>query len=475
MSRVFHRKKFSNYLGEQRAIDDIVVSFIPDGPAPSPTPSPTSVTPTPTPTPSITPTITPTVTITPTNTSTPPVTSTPTPSITSTVTPSPTNTVTPTNTSTPTVTSTPTPSITSTVTPTLTRTPTPTPCYFTRTFTVDETYGTTNFYWQLTQTGVPGTTTGTTSVTINVIKGGTYLFSVNTYNGDKIRVSTNNGGSYACQNSGFSTSQSNVTCTTGTTWIIIPNDPVCVATPTPTPTPTLTPTPTPTPPPILCALKTQSNEYLLTEGNDEILVDGCEYEPTLIYGNNYGWTSTNTVYTDSVSFESGFALIALGAESVSGTLVSTTFNGIPMNLLASIKFGSVISAIYGLNLTGATSGSLVTTFSSNATKLWRYTATAIDLLSTTPLSVIQTSSSGSTTTGTHNDCEPYNIFFATNIADVNGDTTWTNITELFEPNVTNLTTSVAGNSITTSGNITITANIGLTPSTGNCMTSVMLR
>jgi hypothetical protein len=122
----------------------------------------------------------------------------------------------------------------------------------------------------------------------------------------------------------------------------------------------------------------------LTEGNDEILVDGCEYEPTLIYGNNYGWTSTNTVYTDSVSFQSGLALIALGAQSVSGTLVSTTFNGIPMNLLASIKFGSVISAIYGLELTASTSGSLVTTFSSNATKLWRYTATAVDLL--TPLS-----------------------------------------------------------------------------------------
>jgi hypothetical protein len=371
---------------------------------------------------------------------------------------------------TPTVTTTP----TNTVTPTLTRTPTPTPCYFTRTFTVDETYGTTNFYWSLTQTGL-GTTTGTTSVTINVIKGGSYLFSVNTFNGNQIRVSTNNGGSYACQNSGFSVGQSNVSCTTGTTWIIIPNDPVCVATPTPTPTPTLTPTPTPTPPPILCALKTQSNEYLLTEGNDEILVDGCEYEPTLIYGDNYGWTSTNTVYTDSVSFQSGLALIALGAESVSGTLVSTTFNGIPMNLLASIKFGSVISAIYGLELTASTSGSLVTTFSSNATKLYRYTATAVDLLSTTPLSVIQTSSSGSTTTGTHNDCQPYNIFFATNIADVNGDTTWTNITELFEPNVANLTTSVAGNSITTSGNITITANIGLTPSTGNCMTSIMLR
>jgi hypothetical protein len=95
MSKVFLRKQFSNYLGENRAINDIVVDFIPN---PSSTPLP--ITPTPTPTPSIT----------PTNTNTP------TPSIT------PTNTQTPTNTSTPTNT----PSITPSITPTKTNTPTPT-------------------------------------------------------------------------------------------------------------------------------------------------------------------------------------------------------------------------------------------------------------------------------------------------------------------------------------------------------------
>jgi type VI secretion system secreted protein VgrG len=72
MSRVFHRKKFSDYLGEQRAIDDIYTFYEPDPLPPSPTPTP-SVTPipvTPTPTPSITPnpTITPTQTKTPTPT-----------------------------------------------------------------------------------------------------------------------------------------------------------------------------------------------------------------------------------------------------------------------------------------------------------------------------------------------------------------------------------------------------------------------
>jgi hypothetical protein len=102
MSQVFYRKKFSDYLGEQRAIDDIVQFYQPDAPLPSPTPTP-SITPTSTltPTPSITPSITPTLTSTPTQT--------PTASIT------------------PTLTSTPTQTPTASITPTLTRTPTQTP------------------------------------------------------------------------------------------------------------------------------------------------------------------------------------------------------------------------------------------------------------------------------------------------------------------------------------------------------------
>jgi len=99
MSKVFYRKQFSNYLGEQRAIDDIVTFFEPDGGI------------TPTPTPSITPSVTPTNTVTPT--------------ITPSITPSQTPTITPTNTNTPSVTPTITPTKTTTPTPTLTQTPTP--------------------------------------------------------------------------------------------------------------------------------------------------------------------------------------------------------------------------------------------------------------------------------------------------------------------------------------------------------------
>jgi hypothetical protein len=108
MSRIFYRKKFSNYLGEQRAIDDIVQFYIPDGGV---TPTPTPVPVTPTPTPSITPTntLTPTPSITPTNTNTPTTTTTPTVTPTNTNTPSVTPTITPTNTSSPT--QTPTPSV----------------------------------------------------------------------------------------------------------------------------------------------------------------------------------------------------------------------------------------------------------------------------------------------------------------------------------------------------------------------------
>ena len=133
MSKVFYRKKFSDYLGEQRAIDDIVQFYQPDGPVPTPTPTAVPVSPTPTPsvtstltpTPSVTSTLTPTPSITPTNTGTPTVT--PTPTNTGTPTNTPTNTGTPATTPTPTNTSTPTNTPTRTLTPTPTKTPTPTP------------------------------------------------------------------------------------------------------------------------------------------------------------------------------------------------------------------------------------------------------------------------------------------------------------------------------------------------------------
>lgn len=101
MAKVFGNKRFSNYLGENRSILDIVIAYVPDGIAPSPTPSPTiALSPTPTLTPTLTPTNTSTPTLTPTNTSTPTQTPTqtstltPTPSLTATITPSPSSIIT---------------------------------------------------------------------------------------------------------------------------------------------------------------------------------------------------------------------------------------------------------------------------------------------------------------------------------------------------------------------------------------------
>ncbi len=119
MARTFYRKKFTNYLGEQRAIDDIVMFFTADiGPGPTPTPS---ITPSHTPTPSITPSSTPIISVT--TTPTPTQTNTPTTTTTLTATPTLTPTQTPTSSGlgcdfTYFVNSTPTPTITSTPTST---------------------------------------------------------------------------------------------------------------------------------------------------------------------------------------------------------------------------------------------------------------------------------------------------------------------------------------------------------------------
>jgi hypothetical protein len=164
MSKVFYRKKFSDYLGEQRAILDIYAQNIPD-PSPTPTPSPQPVsptrTPTPTPTPSITPTITPTASVTPTIT--------------------PTNTVTPTQTKSPT----PTRTVTPTVTPTNTPSPTPDVLYDTS-IVVESCDG--NLYTggvDVFVNGTPynilpdGTTTGTTGcLPLYVGNGDSFIYQI---------------------------------------------------------------------------------------------------------------------------------------------------------------------------------------------------------------------------------------------------------------------------------------------------------
>jgi hypothetical protein len=144
MARSFFNKKFSDYLGEQRALLDIIARFFPILPTPSatpfasPSPTPTrtpSVTSSvsPTPSASVTPTITPspsrTPSVTPTRSQTPlpsPSTS-PTPSRTPSLTPSPTASATVTPSLTPTPSQTPTPFASTSPTPTRTPSITPSP------------------------------------------------------------------------------------------------------------------------------------------------------------------------------------------------------------------------------------------------------------------------------------------------------------------------------------------------------------
>lgn len=168
MGRVFYNKKFSDYLGENRAIMDIVESFVPDGtPAPSPTPS---ITPsnTPTPTPSITPSNTPSVT--PTNT--PSTTPSNTPSIT------PTNTPSTTPSNTPSVTPSITPSVTPSITPTITPTPSdPRTC---RTYEIANTgFGSTIFDWTNCDGSLSSTTLSLGASLTICAKNGSVSYNIN--------------------------------------------------------------------------------------------------------------------------------------------------------------------------------------------------------------------------------------------------------------------------------------------------------
>ena len=238
MPQNFYRKQFSDYLGEQRAIDDIVQFFEPlIPPSPTPTPSVTaSLTPTPTNTPSLTSTQTPTPSVTSSLTPT----ITPTQTSTNTQTPTPTSTsipVTPTQTETPTNTPTQTP--TNTITPTLTSTQTPTP-----TITPTEEYDIYLFAECGNQTNqfrfenVPGT----------LIVADNYLISGPYFNGYATVIPyVPTGPIYPSSGSTF-VSVAACPTPTPTPTVTQTQTPTNTPTETLTQTPTTTPTPTSTPP-----------------------------------------------------------------------------------------------------------------------------------------------------------------------------------------------------------------------------------
>ena len=291
MSKVFYRKKFSDYLGEQRAIDDIVTFYTQDiGPTPTPTPvtptpTPTrTLTPTPTvsvtltPTPSITPTITPTLTITPTSSLTPTVTETPTNTPTSTITNTPTSTLTPTPTSTPAVV-TPTPTSTQTPTPSITPSITPTSqiVYVITSLgsgaTINDACA--SLVQQTYYSNVPigFWTTGTTI----------YLDSNLTIPASNMLLSNSAGlGGTIFTTNSFGNLTSIAGCPNPTPTATRTPTPTTTPTLTPTPsiTPTLTSTPTNTPTPTITPstglgykLQAENTDFLQTEGGDDINIE----------------------------------------------------------------------------------------------------------------------------------------------------------------------------------------------------------
>lgn len=218
MSKVFYRKKFSEYLGEQRALLDIYADFIPNpSPTPSPTPTP-SVTPSPTPTPSITPTLTPT------------------------------------------------PSITPTISPSV--------------FYYDAQDCSDPFASPIVVKSFTSLLIGSSVKVIGDPNTCYEILNVGFAPEDEI-VDLTYIDCLTCLGTLTPTPTPTPSITpTMTVTPTATITPTITATPTITPTLTSTPTPTPTPPDILCALKAEGNGYILAEDGNELLIDNC-VDPTL--------------------------------------------------------------------------------------------------------------------------------------------------------------------------------------------------
>jgi hypothetical protein len=531
MSKVFYRKKFSDYLGEQRAIDDIVQFFTQD-PSPSPTPTPLPLTPT------------------PTTTKTP----TPTPSVTS---------------------ATPTPTATPTYTPTPTSTPLPIMpiriIAFQCTSGSDDytgndntlTYNGNNYpfvaysgaspanstafacvpvqpvasgvtydfklnlgsmYYtcgtspnpaydrivvEVTSTGTTGSTRIFTGTKLNYYTGSTYLYSATTtITAYSTPQTGSNGGDCSYEiifpSNSFNaakyvtptpTASVSPTPTLTPTKTLTPTPsvtqtgtpattptPSVTSTPTvtptntgsPTPTPTLTPSSTP-PPDVLCAIKAEDGNYILAEDGNELIANGAGCERSVVYQNSYGYSIPNTVFSDGMSFGNGYAVVTISAVGTVGvTSLSTTLNGTAMNLLSVSTLNGVISAIYGLTYTGG-SATVISTFSGTINKIFRTNLTCYNLISTTSKGNIQTTSTTDVATGNYPSVTLDDIIISTNASNnASVGCTWTNNTQVFYLSVVGLSASAAANVTPLSGSVNITSTLFGTPPTAHTMVSVLL-
>jgi hypothetical protein len=243
----------------------------------------------------------------------------------------------------------------------------------------------------------------------------------------------------------------------------------------PTPTPTLTPSSTP-PPDILCGIKAEDGNYILAEDGNNLIANGSGCERSVVYGSNYSYGTSNTVFSNGMSFGDGYAVVTVAAVSSVGALpVSTTINGVPMSLLAQSSLGNTISAIYGLQFSGGLV-SVVTTFSGTVTRLLRTNLTCYNLISTTPKATIQVSSTTSGVTGNYPSVTLDDIIISSNAGDVSAKSTiWTNNTEVFDYSIAaGLSGSLAANVTPLSGSVNITSTLAAAPTTAQTMVSVLL-
>ena len=247
--------------------------------------------------------------------------------------------------------------------------------------------------------------------------------------------------------------------------------------PTPTPTHTPTPSATPIPPDIDCALKTENDEYILTENNENILVDGCSTAPVYTFVNGYGWGATGKSFADTINFtKAGYGIVTISALFVStpGDINITSFRGVNMTLLSKNIQGNAITAVYGITVT-TTSGSLLTTFTENINKLERYVSVIQGLQSTTPLDTINAGSTTSVVSDTFTNVIPYSIMVACDSADVNTTTTWSTGGKKFDVAFGGFQASIASVYRDTDDNFTVTATLALPPVSNYSMSGVLMR
>jgi hypothetical protein len=220
----------------------------------------------------------------------------------------------------------------------------------------------------------------------------------------------------------------------------------------PTPTPTNTSTPTPTP----SLAPSASVEYITNDSNTT---------------NLSAYTFTNISYGGS-----GYIIVGLYYSRVSpSAVVNMTLDGISATEIQKINNGSLVSSLWGVQMTGGSSANLVITITSGAFScdvgIWR----TQNLLSTTPIDSFTTKTSVDNVSGTLTGLTTDAVIISHTINDNDSGFTWTNITGNYDVIVEGVGVGGASRQ-SPSGSLTITQT-SITPnnSGGNMLNTIALR